>query len=95
MKLTEKTNMNMNPDLVSETEESVNFAIDKNKLRTIMAQYKDNRETLARYLDISESTLSYKMNERKTYTFNLAEIRKMIVRYHMTNEQVMEVFFNH
>lgn len=68
--------------------------IDKNKLRTIMAEHKDNRKTLAEYLNISESTLSNKMNERKTYTFNLAEIRKMVARYHMTSDQIIEVFFN-
>lgn len=69
------------------------FYIDKCRLRTIMAQYNDNRETLANYLNISLSTLSYKMNERQNRTFTLEEIRKIITRYHMSSEQIIDVFF--
>lgn len=68
--------------------------LDKCQLRTIMAGYDDNRDTLAEFLEISPSTLSYKMNERKNSTFSLSEVRKMIDRYKLSNDQILDVFFN-
>ncbi len=68
--------------------------VDKILLRNIMAKYNDSRKTLAHYLGISESTLSNKMNERKTYTFNLHEVRRIIDRYEIPAEQIPDVFFS-
>ena len=68
--------------------------VDKILLRNIMAKYNDSRRTLAHYLGISESTLSKKMNERKTYTFNLNEVRKIIDRYQIPAEQIPNIFFS-
>lgn len=68
--------------------------LDKCQLRTIMAGYHDNRDSLAEFLEISPSTLSYKMNERRNATFSLFEVRKMIDRYKMSKDQILDVFFN-
>lgn len=72
---------------------NADLVIDKPRLRTIMGEYRDNRGTLADYLELSTGTLSYKMNETRNACFNLREIRKIIQRYNLTEQQVLDIFF--
>lgn len=68
--------------------------MNKNLLKSIMVLHDDTNITLAEYLGISDSTLSMKMNEIKGAEFTQGEIRKIITRYNLTGEQVLNIFFN-
>ena len=68
--------------------------MNKNLLRSIMALHGDNDTTLAEYLLISRSRFSAKINETGGAEFNKGEITKIKQKYHLTAEQVDEIFFS-
>lgn len=68
--------------------------MDTNKLKSKMALYGDNGQKLAEYLNISRSTLSYKMNETNGAEFTQREILKIKEKYSLTSKEVDEIFFN-
>ena len=68
--------------------------MNKNLLRSVMVLHDDTNITLAEYLGISDSTLSLKMNETNGAEFTQGEIKKIILRYDLTAEQTMKIFFS-
>lgn len=63
------------------------------KLKSKMALYGDTGGDLANYLNISRSTLSFKMNETNGAEFVQSEIQKIKKRYSLTSKEVDEIFF--
>lgn len=64
----------------------------KELLRSIMVLHGDTNRDLADYLGISEQSISNKINENGT-EFKQGEIKRIIVRYGLTSEQVDLIFF--
>ena len=62
-------------------------------LRSIMVLHDDTNQSLAGYLGISERSVNDKINERGT-EFKQSEIYAIIKRYSLTEEQVLNIFFN-
>lgn len=67
--------------------------MDKALLRSIMVLHGDTNKTLADYLNISERSISDKINENGT-EFKQREIAAIIKRYNLTEEQVSRIFFS-
>ena len=55
--------------------------------------HNDTNKTLAEYLGISEKSVNDKINERGT-EFKQSEIAAIKKRYHLSDEQVIIIFFN-
>lgn len=66
--------------------------MNKALLRSIMTLYGDTNKDLADYLGISEQSLSNKINENGT-EFKQGEMKRIKVRYNLTNDQVDLIFF--
>lgn len=67
--------------------------MNKNLLRYYMALHKDTNKDLADLLDLSEQSVSAKINENGT-EFRQGEIAKIKSRYDLSAEQVEAIFFN-
>lgn len=67
--------------------------MDKALLRSIMVLHGDTNKTLADYLNISERSISDKINENGT-EFKQGEIAAIIKRYDLSEEQVSRIFFS-
>ncbi len=65
----------------------------KGLLFSKMAQYGDRQEDLAEALGLSLSRLNAKIKRRKDAEFRQNEIMKIIHRYALTPEEVIEIFF--
>ena len=61
-------------------------------LRSVMVLNGDTNATLAKHLNISEQSLSNKINERGT-EFKQGEIAKIKERYNLDNDMVDRIFF--
>lgn len=61
-------------------------------LKKKMLDHGDNNRKLAKYLGISESTLSCKMHERGA-VFRKAEISQIVSRYNLSGEEIGKIFF--
>ncbi len=66
--------------------------MDKAKLKSYMALFDDTNKELADYLEISEQSVSNKINENGT-EFKQGEIRRIKDRYNLTPEEVDAIFF--
>ena len=58
-----------------------------------MVLFGDTGDTLAEFLGINRSTLSYKMNQTKGGEFVQGEIAKIKERYNLTAEELNDIFF--
>lgn len=67
--------------------------MNKNALLAKMALHGDTGGSLSEYLGISRTTFSLKINETGGAEFTQKEIAMMILRYKLTPEEVMEIFF--
>jgi DNA-binding XRE family transcriptional regulator len=67
--------------------------MNKNLLRSIMALHGDTNKDLAELLEISEQSVSGKINETGT-EFKQGEIAKIRERYNLDAEQVTDIFFS-
>lgn len=67
--------------------------MDKNLLRSYMAEYGDTQAKLADAMGISLSRLNAKINEAKGAEFVQSEIQFIADRYHMKAKDVTAVFF--
>lgn len=67
--------------------------MNKSALRAKMIINNDTGITLAKALDISETTLSAKMNGKAEFTRN--EIAKIKLRYNLSAEEIDDIFFNY
>lgn len=66
--------------------------MNKSALRAKMVINNDTGNTLAKALNISETTLSAKINGKAEFTRN--EIAKIKSRYKLSAEEVDNIFFN-
>ena len=66
--------------------------MNKELLRSIMVLSGDTNESLAKYLGISTTSLSNKINEKGT-EFRQGEIARIKSRYGLTSEMVDRIFF--
>lgn len=67
--------------------------MNKALLRSIMVLNNDTNKDLAEYLDISEKSVSDKINENGT-EFKQSEISAIKKRYSLSDEQTTAIFFN-
>lgn len=68
--------------------------MNKRMLRDIMISHGDTNSSLARFIGISESRLSAKINEVRGAEFNQREIGKIRQRYHLSVDEVEVIFFS-
>jgi len=59
-----------------------------------MAKYDDTQATLAKAMGLSPSRLNAKINESRGAAFTQTEMAFIISRYHLTNDDAMNIFFN-
>ena len=62
-------------------------------LRSVMILYGDTNRDLAKYLGISQQSVSSKINENGT-EFRQGEIAKIKDRYSLSAEQINNIFFD-
>ena len=74
------------------TDEKGKIQMNKEMLRSIMVLNGDTNKELAEYLEISEASVSAKMNENKT-EFKQKEIAKIRDKYNLSAEQIEAIFF--
>lgn len=67
--------------------------MNKKLLKSIMILHDDNNDLLAAALGITPQRLSAKINETGGAEFTQREIRIIKIRYHLTPEQVDNIFF--
>lgn len=67
--------------------------MNKSLFRSVMILHNDTNKSLAEYLDISENSVSNKINENGT-EFKQSEISMIKKRYALTDEQTIAIFFN-
>lgn len=67
--------------------------MNKALFRSIMVLHGDTDQTLADYLGISKKSVNDKINENKT-EFRKREIDAIKLRYALTPEQVIAIFFS-
>ena len=67
--------------------------MNKELLRSIMALHGETNRDLAELLDITEQSVSGKINENNT-EFKQGEIAKIRNQYGLTAEQVTNIFFS-
>lgn len=65
----------------------------KRKLRAAMIAFGDTRNSLAEYLGIAPTTLSYKMNESHGRCFDKSEIDRIVSRYSLSGDDIQSIFF--
>lgn len=67
--------------------------MNKPLLASFMVKNQDTQESLASAMGISLSRFNAKINERDGAAFTQSEMQFIIDRYHLTDEDVMHVFF--
>lgn len=67
--------------------------MNKELLRSVMALHGENYKDLANLLEISEQSVSGKINESGT-EFKQGEIAKISQHYKLSAEQVVNIFFS-
>lgn len=67
--------------------------MNKERLKSVMALHGDTNKNIAELLNISEQSVSAKMNENNT-EFKQGEIAKIKDHYNLTPEEVDAIFFN-
>ena len=67
--------------------------MNKNKFRAVMSEHGDTYKTLAPKLDLAESTLCDKVNEKSGAGFTQSEILAVKNLYHLSAEQIDSIFF--
>ena len=67
--------------------------MNKKLLKSYMALHGDTNKTLGEFLDITETSVSNKINENGT-EFRQGEIAMIKTRYNLSAEEVEEIFFS-
>ena len=68
--------------------------MNKNLFVSKMKLFGDTQQMLADALGIAINTLNFKINETGGALFNAREIRIIKQRYHLTAEEVDQIFFS-
>ena len=68
--------------------------MNKLKLESVMRLYGDTGTSLAKYMGISRSTFSAKINEKNGGEFTQGEISSIIGKYSLDPNDVMSIFFD-
>ena len=66
--------------------------MNKELLRSVMVLHNETNSDLAKLLNISEASVSAKINENGT-EFKQGEIAKIIKHYQLSDNQVTDIFF--
>lgn len=66
--------------------------MNKELLRSIMVLHNETNGDLAKILDISEASVSAKINEKNT-EFKQGEIAAICKHYDLTDKQIKDIFF--
>lgn len=66
--------------------------MNKELLRSVMVLHNETNSDLAKLLNISEASVSAKINENGT-EFKQGEIAKIIKHYQLSDKQVTDIFF--
>lgn len=67
--------------------------MNKNMFNSKMKLFGDTQATLAEALGISLGRLNAKINETDGAEFTQGEIKAIIIRYHLTAEELYAIFF--
>ncbi len=67
--------------------------MNKAKLRAVMIEHGDTYETLAKVIGCTAATFSLKINGETSNGFTQPEIRTIRTHYMLTDQQVIEIFF--
>ena len=67
--------------------------VNKAKLKSVMALHGDTNKDLAELLEISEQSVSCKINENGT-EFKQGEIKKITEKYNLSPDEMTAIFFN-
>lgn len=67
--------------------------MNKAKLRSVMVAHGDTYETLAKLIGCTTATFSLKINGESANGFTQPEIKAIRSHYALTDEQVIEIFF--
>lgn len=67
--------------------------MNKARLKSVMALHGDKNKDLAEFLEISEQSVSSKINENGT-EFKQGEIKKITERYNLSPEEMTAIFFD-
>ena len=68
--------------------------MNKNLLESKIKLHGDTQGTLADELGLSTQRINAKINETNGAQFTQGEIQKIKERYNLTNDEVMDIFFN-
>lgn len=68
--------------------------MNKNLFVSKMKLFGDTQQMLADALGIAINTLNFKINETGGAQFNAREIKIIKLRYHLTAEEVDQIFFS-
>jgi DNA-binding XRE family transcriptional regulator len=66
--------------------------MNKALLRSIMTLHRETNKDLAQLLNVTEQTISAKMNETGT-EFKQGEIATIALHYNLTTQQLIDIFF--
>ncbi len=67
--------------------------MNKLKLESVMRLHGDTGTSLAKFLKMSRTTFSAKINETKGAEFTQGEIAKIRSKYNLSPSDVIEIFF--
>ena len=67
--------------------------MNKTLLSSVMVKNRDTQAKLAAAIGLSLSRFNAKINEREGAAFTQTEMAFIIKRYHLTNDEAMEIFF--
>ena len=67
----------------------------KNELISVMKKHGDRQEDLAKYIGISLSRFSAKLNGKHGAEFTQGEIAKITEKYNLIAEEIALIFFGH
>lgn len=70
------------------------MGLNKRKLRALFIENGENDGTMAAHLGITPQTFSAKINEKKDSSFTYLELRKLIKKYKMNKDLMVEIFFD-
>lgn len=68
--------------------------MNKKLLKSVMVKNGDTYQSLSKYLGITESALSNKINNKVSIGFTQPEIYKIKAKYNLTSNELESIFFS-